>query len=161
MKKMIFLVLLMTTAITAHSMNYNTAREEALFLSDKMAYELGLSDAQYESVYRINLDYLLHMTSHRDLHGRWWDVRNRDLRLVLSHPQYARFISINYFYRPLSWHSGRWYFPIYDRYAHGRMLRHHPHPSAPHHAAPHGHGAPGHHHGTPHGGSHHHSHSRR
>ena len=38
---------------------YEEARRQALFLSDKMAYELGLSDAQYQAVYEINLDYLL------------------------------------------------------------------------------------------------------
>ena len=33
--------------------SYNAAKHEALFLSDKMAYELNLTAAQYEAVYEI------------------------------------------------------------------------------------------------------------
>ena len=164
---MIFLVLMMTTVVTAHSMSYSTAHEEALFLSDKMAYELGLTEAQYEAVYRINLDYLMHISSHRDLRGPWWEARNRHLRQVLNRMQYGRYIGISYFHHPLTWHSGRWVLPVRAHYAHGRMLRHHPHPTAPghhgapgHHAAPGHHGAPGQHRAPGHGG-HHHPHSRR
>ena len=35
-------------------MSYNAAKHEALFLSDKMAYELNLTAAQYEAVYEID-----------------------------------------------------------------------------------------------------------
>ena len=59
MKKIMFMAMMMTIAISAQAMPYNTAREEALFLSDKMAYELNLTDAQYEAVYEINLDYFI------------------------------------------------------------------------------------------------------
>ena len=123
----------MTTVVTAHSMSYSTAHEEALFLSDKMAYELGLTEAQYEAVYRINLDYLMHISSHRDLRGHWWEARNRHLRQVLNRMQYGRYIGISYFHHPLTWHSGRWVLPVRAHYAHGRMLRHHPHPTPPSH----------------------------
>ena len=51
MKKMMTLVMMMVMTISAAAMSYNTARNEALFLSDKMAYELGLTNAQYEAVY--------------------------------------------------------------------------------------------------------------
>ena len=54
MKKMMTLVMMMTIAISATAMNYKAARDEALFLSDKMAYELGLTATQYEAVYEIN-----------------------------------------------------------------------------------------------------------
>ncbi len=37
------LVMMMAMAISAAAMPYNTARNEALYLSDKMAYELGLT----------------------------------------------------------------------------------------------------------------------
>ena len=45
-------------------MSYNAAKNEALFLSDKMAYELNLTAAQYEAVYEINLDYLMSLNGH-------------------------------------------------------------------------------------------------
>ncbi len=34
----------MIMTISANAMSYNAAKNEALFLSDKMAYELNLSD---------------------------------------------------------------------------------------------------------------------
>lgn len=123
---MMFLAMMMTIAISANAMTYNTARNEALFLSDKMAYELGLDEAQYEAVYEINLDYLLNMNTHADIYGPWWDVRNRDLRLVLNTMQYNRYLTLGYFYRPLAWHAGNWTFAIYSRYGHGRMFLHRP-----------------------------------
>ena len=56
MKKMLFtLVSMLTIAAAANAMSYEQARNEALFLTDKMAYELNLNDAQYEAAYEINL----------------------------------------------------------------------------------------------------------
>ena len=75
MKKMMTLVMMMTIAISAAAMPYNTARNEALYLSDKMAYELGLTASQYEAVYEINLDYLLNVDTRADVFGFWWEIR--------------------------------------------------------------------------------------
>ena len=50
MKKIITLAMMMAMTITANAMSYNAAKHEALFLSDKMAYELNLTAAQYEAV---------------------------------------------------------------------------------------------------------------
>ena len=65
MKKMMILAMMMVMTISATAMSYNAAKNEALFLSDKMAYELNLTAAQYEAVYEINLDYLM------SLNGSW------------------------------------------------------------------------------------------
>ena len=56
MKKMLMMAVMMVMTISANAMSYNAAKNEALFLSDKMAYELNLTDAQYDAVYEINLD---------------------------------------------------------------------------------------------------------
>ena len=122
MKKMMTLVMMMTIAISAAAMPYNTARNEALFLADKMAYELGLTATQYEAVYEINLDYLLNVDNRADVFGFWWEVRNRDLRYVLSTWQYDRFMASEWFYRPVVWGTGGWTFSIYTRYGVGRMF---------------------------------------
>ncbi|MBO4822946.1 MAG: hypothetical protein J5548_15970, partial [Prevotella sp.] len=122
MKKMMTLVMMMTIAISAAAMPYNTARNEALYLSDKMAYELGLTATQYEAVYEINLDYLLNVDTRADVFGFWWEVRNRDLRYVLSTWQYDRFMASEWFYRPVVWGAGGWTFSIYTRYGVGRMF---------------------------------------
>ena len=63
MKKMMILAMMMVMTISANAMSYNAAKNEALFLSDKMAYELNLTAAQYEAVYEINLDYLMSLTT--------------------------------------------------------------------------------------------------
>ena len=126
MKKMIFAAMLMTIAISANAMTYNEARQEALFLSDKMAYELDLTEEQYEAIYEINLDYLMSINSRGDAYGSWWNVRNRDLEIVLSPTQYRLYVSRAYFYRPLTWTGGAWSFGIYGRYHRGHFYRHHP-----------------------------------
>ena len=51
MKKLMILAMMMVMTISANAMSYNAAKNEALFLSDKMAYELNLTAAQYEAVY--------------------------------------------------------------------------------------------------------------
>ena len=121
MKKMMTLVMMMTIAISAAAMPYTAARNEALFLSDKMAYELGLTASQYEAVYEINLDYLLNVGTRADVFGFWWEVRNRDLRYVLSTWQYDRFMASEWFYRPVVWTNTGVTFSIYSRYSAGRM----------------------------------------
>ena len=57
MKKLFFALMMMLAAsVSANAMSYEQARNEALFLTDKMAYELNLTDEQYEDAYEINLD---------------------------------------------------------------------------------------------------------
>ena len=62
MKKLFFALMMMAVGINANAMSYEQARNEALFLTDKMAYELNLTDEQYEAAYEINLDYLMGVT---------------------------------------------------------------------------------------------------
>ena len=110
--------LLMTIAITASAMTYTEARMEALFLSDKMAYELDLTAPQYEAVYEINLDYMMTLGHRNDIFGSSWSRRNTDLMFVLTAWQWERFKALDYFYRPVGWsvtHNG-WTFSVYTRY---------------------------------------------
>jgi len=119
MKKMMMtLVALLTIAATGKAMSYEQARNEALFLTDKMAYELNLTDAQYEAAYEINLDYLMGVTSYDDVYGTYWERRNLDMSYVLFDWQWSNFIAASYFYRPLYWDGGYWHFGIYARYPH-------------------------------------------
>ena len=94
MKKMMILAVMMVMTISANAMSYNAAKHEALFLSDKMAYELNLTVAQYEAVYEINLDYLMSLNGHGDVFGIWWNRRNADLRFVLNSWQYDKYVGI-------------------------------------------------------------------
>lgn len=105
-------------AVAASAMSYSQAREQALFLTDKMAYELNLTDDQYEAAYEINLDYLLSVNSDDELYGDYWHWRNIDFSYVLLDWQYRMFCKAAYFYRPLYFSAGVWHFAIYARYPH-------------------------------------------
>ena len=107
-------------------MSYNAAKNEALFLSDKMAYELNLTAAQYEAVYEINLDYLMSLNGNGDVFGIWWDRRNTDLRYVLNSWQYDRFVALSHFYRPVAWKAGSWTFAVYSHYNRGHFYNDRP-----------------------------------
>jgi hypothetical protein len=126
MKKMMILAVMMVMTISANAMSYNAAKHEALFLSDKMAYELNLTAAQYEAVYEINLDYLMSLNGHGDVFGIWWDRRNADLRFVLTPWQYDKYVALNHFYRPVAWKAGGWTFAVYAHYDRGRFYNAHP-----------------------------------
>lgn len=118
MKKFILaMVTLFTmTVSTASAMSYEQARQQALFLTDKMAYELNLTDDQYEAAYEVNLDYLMGVNTYDDLYGAYWRQRNTDLSYILLDWQYRAFLNATYFYRPLYWNGGYWHFGIYARY---------------------------------------------
>ena len=119
MKKFILaLTALLVMAVSANAMSYEQARQQALFLTDKMAYELNLTDAQYEAAYEINLDYLMGVNTVDDLYGSYWEQRNLDLSYILLSWQYRAFCDAAYFYRPLYFSAGYWHFGIYARYPH-------------------------------------------
>lgn len=118
MKKFIIALVAMLTITftTASAMSYEQARQQALFLTDKMAYELNLTDDQYEAAYEVNLDYLMGINTYDDLYGVYWRQRNLDLSYILLDWQYRAFCDATYFYRPLYWDGGYWHFGIYARY---------------------------------------------
>jgi hypothetical protein len=118
-KHLMILAVMMVMTISANAMSYNAAKNEALFLSDKMAYELNLTTAQYEAVYEINLDYLMSLNGHADVFGIWWDRRNADLRYVLNSWQYDKYVALSHFYRPVAWKAGSWTFAVYTHYTEG------------------------------------------
>lgn len=112
------LALLLTFTLSTSAMSYEQARNQALFLTDKMAYELNLTDQQYEAAYEINLDYLMRIDDADDLYGPYWRQRNLDLSYILLDWQYRAYVDAAYFYRPLYWNGGYWHFGIYARYPH-------------------------------------------
>ena len=131
MKRMI--LILFAIGITAMSsvsmaaMSNSRVRKETRFLTDKMAYELNLNTAQYNDVYEINFDFIYSIRYLMDdvIRGYEWalddyynylDVRNDDLRWVLSDAQYRRFLQADYFYRPIYASGGGWNFRVYITY---------------------------------------------
>ena len=116
-QRLILFFSLLAIATSGSALSFDEARHEALYLTDKMAYELALSTEQMEAVYEINLDYLLNVNRGSDLYGIFWERRNIDLQYVLSTYQYQAYLTANYFYRPLNWIRGNWRLAIYGRYS--------------------------------------------
>jgi len=123
MKKIIAVLAALTLTVGAFAMSYRSARQEALFLTDKMAYELDLTDDQYNAAYEINLDYFMNVGYERDILGICWERRNAELQYVLSALQYRVFLATEYFYRPVRWVRNTFSFLIYNRYARNRFFR--------------------------------------
>jgi len=123
MKKIIAVFAAMTLTIGAFAMSYRTARQEALFLTDKMAYELDLTDDQYNAAYEINLDYFMNVGYESDILGIYWERRNAELQYVLSTLQYRVYLATEYFYRPIRWVRNAFNFLIYNRYTRNRFYR--------------------------------------
>ena len=100
-------------------MSTSKVRKETRFLTDKMAYELSLSTQQYNDAYEINYDFIYSVRNIMDYVARGYewalddyyealDIRNDDLRWVLSDAQYRRFLGAEYFYRPIYVTGGKW-----------------------------------------------------
>lgn len=115
------------SSVSVAAMSNSRVRKETRFLTDKMAYELNLSAAQYNDVYEINFDFIYSVRYLMDdvIRGYEWalddyydylDVRNDDLRWVLNDAQYRRFLRTDYFYRPIYASSKGWNFRIYITY---------------------------------------------
>ena len=115
MRRLLLSAVVALVALAAQAMTYDEARKGALFLADKMAYELGLNEAQYEAVYEINFDYLMSVKSSKDLKGTYLNRRNYDINFVLTPMQYSKFYKADYFYTPVKWDNGV-VLKVYSRY---------------------------------------------
>ena len=116
MKRLITSIVAMAAIIGASAMSYSQAREQAWFLTDKMAYELYLTAPQVSAVYEINLDYIMNVDFMGDIFGTYWERRTREMSYVLSRSQMHTFLALEHFYRPISWVNSSFHFVIYDRY---------------------------------------------
>ena len=109
------------------AMGMSKVRENARFLTDRMAYELKLTPMQYDDVYEVNFDFIDNVRhimddvvrgyDHAvDRYYQFLDYRNDDLRWILSASQYRRFMGVDYFYRPVYTTTSNWLFRIYKVY---------------------------------------------
>lgn len=116
MKRTLLTLIIAIMALTARAISYDDARQQAWFITDKMAYELNLTPEQYDRAYQINLDYLMSLNGPTDITGAYWQYRDTDLRCILFDWQYNLLSTLDYFYRPVRWYTSRWYYPVYDHY---------------------------------------------
>lgn len=109
------------------AMSISKMRQNARFLTDKMTYELRLSMVQYDDVYEVNYDFINNIRYIMDdvvrgygyaveRYYEYLDIRNDDLRWILTNSQYRRFMDVDYFYRPIYTTQNNWLFRIYKTY---------------------------------------------
>ena len=110
------MALMVTIATQAAATTFEEARQDALFLTDKMTYELGLSTVQANNVYEINLDYVVGVTIQGVRLSTAQQQRDADLRYVLSDYQYYLYKKTKYFYRPMASSHNAWSLTIYNYY---------------------------------------------
>lgn len=115
MRRFLIFAVMALGLLAAHAIPFEEARREDLFLTDKMAYELNVNEAQYEALCEINLDYLMSLSSSRDVKGTHLNRRNYDINCVLTPMQYSKFYKADYFYTPAKWDAGV-VLKVYTRY---------------------------------------------
>lgn len=120
---LIGLMMLIGTSAFAQPMNYNAMRNNARFLTDRMAYTLGITSLDLiDDLYRINFDYIYSINDYLDdiaLGYRYDDYmsicaeRDFALRMLLGDLLWNRIVGYDYFYRPILFENHRWRFHIY------------------------------------------------
>lgn len=132
MKKIILTLLAVTTfCVNANALSAKRSREEARFLTDKMIYELNLTEDQADDVYEINYDYFRTLGPIDEAYDIYFERRYNDLSYVLYDWQWDYFLDREYFLRPAYIYRGGWAFAIYNFYAHTHFF--HGLPRAYHH----------------------------
>ena len=132
LKKTIAAMMIMLTSLAASAqpMSVYAMRNNARFLTDRMAYTLGLSAALVDDLYYINYDYICGVNDYLDavaLGYRYDDymeivyARDYALRRLLTERQWALLMTYDYFYRPIAFNNHRWSFSIY---LHDRRMDH-------------------------------------
>lgn len=117
MKRLVLtLAVALITAFSASAQRLANIQVEARFITDKMVLELGLTNVQRNNIMRLNLDYLDAINSYRDLNGRAWKHRNKELRRMMSDSQWRRYREAYYFYQPISWRDNAYVHNIYTKY---------------------------------------------
>lgn len=108
----------------AQPMSYMAMRNNARFLTDRMAYTLGITSlAIIDDIYRINYDYICGVNDYLDdvALGYYYDdymavcyERDNALRFLLGDVLWASLIRYDYFHRPIVFANRGWHFGIYS-----------------------------------------------
>ena len=128
--------------MNAQRMSIVAMQSNARFLTDRMAYTLGIRDPYLiDEIYRINYDYIWGVNEYLDdvALGYYYDdymtvvaARDAALRNLLGYTVWNRLIGYTYFHRPIVFVNRGWHFSIYDydRYGINRFYYHAPRPIA-------------------------------
>ena len=119
MKKVLLTLIVVMSSVSAFAMSSYRARQEAWFLTDKMAYELYLTEDQMQDVFEINYDYFRSLVNYSLPYTLEYNRRLDDLSFVLTPWQWRKFRLIEDFVTPVKVVNRTWSFVIYNRYVRG------------------------------------------
>ena len=136
-KLLVTMAVAITGVVQAFALTPTAIRENARFLTDRMAYELNLTPQQYEDCYEINYDFIASINpfmdevvygypEYIDRYYNYLDYRNDDLRYIMTEAQYLAFVALDYFFRPIYTHAGNWLFRVYQYYSNTRFFYYDP-----------------------------------
>ena len=110
--------------MNAQRMSIVAMQSNARFLTDRMAYTLGIHDPYLiDEIYRINYDYIWGVNEYLDdvALGYYYDdylavcaARDAALRNLLGVRIWNSLIGYSYFHRPIVFANRGWHFSIYD-----------------------------------------------
>ncbi|MBR1521225.1 MAG: hypothetical protein IJ635_08310 [Bacteroidaceae bacterium] len=110
--------------MNAQRMSIVAIQSNARFLTDRMAYTLGIHDPYLiDEIYRINYDYIWGVNEYLDdvALGYYYDdylavcaARDAALRSLLGVRIWNSLIGYSYFHRPIVFANRGWHFSIYD-----------------------------------------------
>ena len=137
-------VVLLAGAMTMNAQRMSTIaiQSNARFLTDRMAYTLGIHDPYLiDEIYRINYDYIWGVNDYLDdvALGYYYDdymavceARDLALRTLLGTRLWNSILGYGYFHRPIVFVNRGWHFSVYDydRYGAHRFYYHAPRPIA-------------------------------
>ena len=127
MKKFYVILLMLGVTLSASALSRSKSKRYALYLTDKMQYELGLTSNQLDAVYQINYDYFRAIYTQLDI-DVYWPERDESMFYVLDEYQYEVYTCIDYFYDPISLSGRTWTLPVYTYYV-NTSLFYNPYPS--------------------------------
>lgn len=126
-KHFFVLLAMLCLALPMWASGLGNVRVNARFLTDKMAFELHLNQRQYDDLYEINYDFFYNIDNYvfamarndaraMDMYYHYLDMRNDELRWILSDVLYGKFMAIEYFFRPVYALNNACYLRIYKVY---------------------------------------------
>ena len=123
----LFVMALCCVILPVSASRLGDIRMNARFLTDRMAYELRLSNRQYNDIFEINYDFFYNVDPYidrmsygdpyaLDMYYRYLDERNDDIRWVLSRKHYVRFMKLEHFFLPIYAINRVCYIRVYNIY---------------------------------------------
>ena len=123
----LFMMALCCVILPVSASRLGDIRMNARFLTDRMAYELRLSNRQYNDIFEINYDFFYNVDPYidrmsygdpyaLDKYYRYLDERNDDIRWVLSRKHYVRFMRMEHFFLPIYAVNRVCYIRVYNIY---------------------------------------------